>query len=333
MQSYWMQTTDVGTVLELRESPVPAAGARQLLVRVHAAALNRGEFLPGHVLHGKPGTWKAIGGEGAGEVVAVGAEVTGFRPGDRVMGRAAGAFSEYALMEAAEAMAMPANLSWEQAASVPLTFLVAFDMLVLQGHLKSGEWLLINGVSSGVGVASLQLGKVLGARVIGTSGSADKLAVLESLGLDVALCTRKPDFAQAVMDATSQHGADLIVNTVGGTVFAENVRAMAFEGRLATVGYVDGVTHADIDLEAMHAKRLTMFGVSNRLRTKEQRSAAVPRFVADVMPHFATGRIQPWIDRVMDLAQLAEAKARMESGAHVGKIVLRMPVASGATVG
>jgi NADPH:quinone reductase len=327
MQSYWMQITDASTVLELRDSPIPAAGPRQLLVRMHAAALNRGEFLLGHGLHGKPGTWKAIGGEGAGEVVAVGAEVAGFRPEDRVMGRCAGAFSEYALMEAAEAMMVPAGLSWEQAASIPLTFLVSYDMLVLQGRLQPGEWLLINGVSSGVGVASLQLGKALGARVIGTSGSADKLASLQPLGLDVALCTRKSDFAKAVMDATGQHGADLIVNTVGGSVFPENLRAMAFEGRLATVGYVDGVVHADIDLEALHPKRLTLFGVSNKLRTKEQRSAAVPRFIADVMPHIATGRIQPRIDRVMDFARLEDAKARMESGAHVGKIVLRMPVA------
>ena len=112
--------------------------------------------------------------------VSVGAEVTGFKPGDRVMGRCAGAFSEYALMEAAEAMRVPPGLSWEQAASIPLTFLVSYDMLVLQGRLKRDEWLLINGVSSGVGVASLQLGKTLGARVIGTSGSADKLAALEA---------------------------------------------------------------------------------------------------------------------------------------------------------
>jgi NADPH:quinone reductase-like Zn-dependent oxidoreductase len=111
-------------------------------------------------------------------------------------------------------------------------------------------------------------------------------------------------------------------------VFPENVRALAFEGRLATVGYVDGVVHADIDLEALHAKRLTLFGVSNKLRTKAQRAAAVPRFVADVMPHFASGRILPQVDRVFDFAQLAQAKAHMEAGAHVGKIVLRMPVAS-----
>ena len=111
-------------------------------------------------------------------------------------------------------------------------------------------------------------------------------------------------------------------------MFAENLRALAFEGRLATVGYVDGVIHADLDLEALHAKRLTLFGVSNKLRTKEQRSAAVASFVANVMPDIATGRIQPRIDRVMDFAKLKDAKARMESGAHVGKIVLRLPVGS-----
>lgn len=327
MKSYLMQMTDTQTVLELRETSVPEPGPQQLLLRMHAAALNRGEFVLGHGLHGKAGTWKAIGGEGAGEVVAVGAEVIGFKPGDRVMGRCAGAFSEYAVMESAEAIAMPPTLSWEEAASIPMTYLVSYDMLVLQGRLKAGEWVLINGVSSGVGVASLQLAKALGAKVIGTSGAADKLDRLKPLGLDVGVCTRAPDFAAAVMQATDQHGADIAVNTVGGSVFAENIRALAFEGRLATVGYVDGVLHADIDLEALHAKRLTVFGVSNKLRSKAQRAAAVPGFVADVMPHVAAGRLKPQIDQVFDFSRLQEAKARMEAGGHVGKIVLRMPVA------
>lgn len=327
MQSWWMQMTDTDTVLELRDSPVPVPGPQQLLMRLHAASLNRGEFLLGHGLHGQAGSWKAVGGEGAGEVAAVGAGVTGFRVGDRVMGRFPGAFSEYALMEAGEAISVPAGVSWEEAASIPMTFLVSFDMLVLKGGLQPGEWLLINGVSSGVGVASLQLGKALGAHVIGTSGSAEKLAALKPLGLDLALCTRKPDFAPAVMDATGQKGVNLIINSVGGTVFAENMRTLAFEGRLATVGYVDGVVSAEIDLEALHAKRLTLFGVSNKLRTKEQRAAAVPRFIAEVMPHFASGRLRPLIDHVLDFAQLPQAKASMEAGSHVGKIVLRMPAA------
>ena len=328
MQSWWMQMTDTDTVLDLRDSPVPVPGPKQLLVRLHAASLNRGEFLLGHGLHGKAGSWKAIGGEGAGEVIAAGAEAGAFKPGDRVMGRCGGAFAEHALMDVAEAIPMPATLSWEQAAAIPLTFLVSFDMLVLQGRLKAGEWLLVTGVSSGVGVASLQLAKAMGARVIGTSGSADKLASLKPLGLDVPLCTRKPDFAAAVMEATDQQGVNLVINTVGGTVFAESVRSLAFEGRLATVGYVDGVVSAEIDLEALHAKRLTLFGVSNKLRTKDQRAAAVPRFIAEVMPHFASGRILPQIDQVMDFARLPEAKARMEAGGHTGKIVLRMPAAA-----
>lgn len=322
MQSFWMRMSEAGGVLEQREVPVPTAGPGQLLVRLHAASLNRGEFLASH---GASGGWRLAGGEGAGRVVDVGNAVSGFQVGDRVMGRCAGAFAEYALMEAAEAMAVPQALSWEEAASIPLAFLVAFDMLVLQGRLQPGEWLLVNGVSSGVGVASLQLGKALGARVIGTSGSADKLAALAPLGLDVALPTRAADFAPAVLRATGDKGANLVVNTVGGSVFAENLRAMAFEGRHATVGHVDGVLHAELDLEALHARRLVLFGVSNKLRTKAQRASGVPRFVAEVLPLFAAGRIRPRIDQVVAFAELPAAKARMEAGAHIGKIVLRMP--------
>ena len=327
MQSYWMQMTDTAAVLELRDTPQPVAGPGQLLVRLHAASLNRGEFIAGHGLHGKAGGWKAIGQEGAGDVAAVGPGVTQFKPGDRVMGRCAGAFAEFALMESAEAMAVPEGLSYEHAASIPLVFLVTYDMLVLQGRLRAGETLLVTGVSSGVGVASLQLGKALGARVIGTSGSQQKLAALASLGLDLGIATRAPEFAARVLEATDNLGADLAVNTVGGSLFAEALRALAFEGRLAIVGHVDGVLRAELDLETLHAKRLTVFGVSNKLRNKAQRAAAIPRFVAEVLPLFASGRIRPQIDRVMDLAQLPEAKARMEAGAHIGKIVVRMPPA------
>jgi len=323
MQAYWMRTGAEGAMLELRETAVPQAGPGQLLVRLQAASLNRGEFL---VAPGAPEAsgWKQAGGEGSGLVVSAGAEVSRFKPGDRVMGRCAGAFAEYALMEEAETLAVPDSLSPDEADSLMLTFLVAYDMLVIQGRLRPGEWLLVNGVSSGVGVASLQMAKLLGAKVIGTSGSADKLALLQGLGLDAAIHSRAPDFAAAVLEATAQHGADLVVNTVGGSVFAENIRAMAFEGRLATVGHVDGVLHAELDLEALHRRRLTLFGVSNKLRSKAQRAAALPAFEADFMPHVAAGRLRPQIDRIFDFEHLAQAKARMEGGAHVGKIVLRM---------
>ena len=322
MRSWWMQTDGVSSTLELRDVPLPEPGPQQVLVRMQAASLNRGEFILGHGLH-KAGPAKAIGMEGAGEVVKAGPG-SRFQPGDRVMGRCAGAFAEFALMDEREALAVPASLSWEQAAGVPLVFLVAHDMLVLQGRLAAGEWMLVNGVSSGVGVAALQLAKSMGARVIGTSGSAEKLARLQSQGLDVGLCTRGADFHAAVMKATADHGVDLVINTVGGSVFAEDIRCMAFEGRLATVGYVDGVLSAAVDIQALHARRLNLFGVSNKLRSADQRAQGVPRFVADVLPALADGRIAPLVDRIYPFEQLPQARAGMEANQHLGKLVLAM---------
>ncbi len=290
-------------------------------MRVRAAGLNRGEFILGHGLH-KAGSAKAIGMEAAGEVVTCGAGVSGFKPGDHVMGRCPGAFAEYALMDLREAMAMPARLSWEQAAAIPLTFLVVHDMLVLQGHLQAGQWLLIPGVTSGVGVASLLMAKALGAKVIGTSGSQDKLDRLKTLGLDLGLRTRSPDFHDAVMQATGGQGVNLVVNTVGGSVFAECVRSLAFQGRLATVGYVDGVLKAEIDIEALHAKRLTLFGVSNKLRTADQKAEFIPAFKTQILPLLNAGSITPVVDRVLPFDQLAQAKAVMDANQHLGKIVL-----------
>lgn len=320
MQSYSIRTDGARTVLQLAEVPQPAPGPGQLLLRLHAAGLNRGEFLPG-VLQAGAGAAKPAGLEGAGEVVALGAGVSGFRVGDRVMGRCPGAFSEYALMDVREAMPLLPGMSFEQAAAVPLMFLVVHDMLVGQGRLRAGEWVLIAGVASGVGVAALQAAKALGARVIGTSGSADKLQRLQALGLDLGIASRAPTFHEEVKRVTGG-GAQLAVNAVGGTVFAECVRALAFEGRLATVGYVDGVFAADIDLQALHTQRLTLFGVSNKLRTPEQRAVGLQAFVADLLPAIADGRIQPLIDSVYPFAELAAAKAHMESNRHLGKIVL-----------
>jgi len=322
MKCYSLCVRGTRVELQLGDAPTPAPGPGQVLLKMHAAGLNRGEFIPGGLIKG--GAFKPAGIEGAGEIVELGAGVTGLRLGQRVMGRCAGAFSEYAVMDAREALPMPDNLSMEEAAAVPLVFLVVHDMLVLQGHLKPREWLLVTGVSSGVGVASLQAAKALGARVIGTSGSPDKLARLAALGLDVAIHTRAPDFAERVMQATGDHGADLVVNAVGGSVFAECVRALAFEGRLATVGYVDRTLAAEIDIQALHAKRLTLFGVSNKMRSAEQRAVGVPAFAADLLPAIADGRIRPLVDRVFPFDELGAAQARMEANQHLGKIVLKI---------
>ncbi len=329
MQSYWIQAGAGQTTLERREVAPPEPGPGQLLLRMRAAGLNRGEFIAGHGLT-KPGAAKPAGGEGAGEIVKLGTGVTGFAAGDRVMGRCPGAFADYALMDAREAVPIPQRLSWEQAAAIPLTFMVVHDMLIAQGRLTAGEWLLVTGISSGVGVAALQTAKALGAKVIGTSGSADKLEKLKAAGLDLGIRTRAADFCDAVLAASGGKGANLIVNNVGGSVFAECVRALAFQGRLATVGYLDGVLKAEIDIEALHSKRLVLFGVSNKLRSAEQRASSARGFVADILPAITDGRIAPMVDRVFAFDQLPEAKAYMESNAHLGKIVLRMRESSSA---
>lgn len=321
MKSYWMNISQ--GLLELRDVDVPVPSAGQVLVKLHAASLNRGELIAGHGLHGKGGA-KPAGMEGAGQIVQLGADTGAWQVSDRVMGRCPGAFAEYALMDVREIMRVPDNLTSQAAASIPLTFLVTYDLLVLQGHLQAGQWLLINGVSSGVGVAALQMAKVLGARVIGTSGSQAKLDQLKPLGLDVGLCTRAADFHDAVMQATEQKGVHLVVNTVGGTVFAEDIRCLGFQGRMGIVGYVDGTLQAEIDLEALHAKRLCIYGVSNKNRTPEQRADGIAQFAAQILPAFADGRIQPLLDRVFAFDQLERAKAHMESNQHTGKIVLHV---------
>ncbi|HEX2199802.1 MAG TPA: zinc-binding dehydrogenase [Burkholderiales bacterium] len=247
MKAYFLQSSGSGMKLELREVARPQPGPNQLLVKIHASSLNRGEFLGGL------GQAKAAGQEAAGEVVG---------SGQKVMGRCPGGFAEYGLMEKTDAIPVPDGLSWEQAGAIPLAFMVVHDMLVAQGGLKPGEWLLVTGVSSGVGVAALQAAKAIGAKVIGTSGSREKLERLEALGLDVAIHTRTANFKDAVLQATGGKGADLVVNNVGGTVFAECIRALAYQGRLATVGYLDRVMKAELDLDALHARRLRLFGVS-----------------------------------------------------------------------
>jgi len=321
MLSYAIRSEGHQTVVELCEREKPVPGPRQLLVEIHAAGLNRGEFILGHGLHGASGQAKPVGIEAAGVVLQAGAEVTRFKPGDRIMGRCPGAFSQFTVMDEMEAMAVPDGLSFQEAACVPLTYLTAYDSVILGGQLQPQEWLLVNGITSGVGVASLQLAKWLGAKVIGTSGSADKLAKLQGK-LDLPLCTRLPDYQEAVMKATDGKGVDLVINTVGGSVFSHSMSCLGFQGRFAVVGYVDGVLEAKVDLEHLHAKRIKVFGVSNKLRTMAQRAAAIPGFSEKILPAFGSGQLKPLLDRVFAFNELPQAKAYMEANQHVGKIVL-----------
>jgi NADPH:quinone reductase len=323
MKSCWIVTKDHKAFLEWREAPIPQPGSGEIVIRVRACAMNRGELIVGGAVHGGP---EKMGGiEAAGEVHAVGEGVSAFRVGDRVMGRLRGSFAEFAVTPAHQLVPMPARLNFEQAAAIPASFITAYEMLYPPyGKLKTDEWVLIVGASSGVGVASIQTAKMIGAHTIGTSGSVEKLTKLKAIGLDVPIATRSANFAEQVKEATGGKGADLIVNLVGGSVFAECVSCLARRGRLAVVGYVDGVLKAEIDLAAVHVNRHEIFGISHAKLTAEERAQAVRSFTRDVLPAIADGHITPLIDRVFAFDELPAAKAWMESNAMVGKIVVRV---------
>ncbi len=321
MKSYWIVTRDGHSALEPRDVPRPQPQRDELLVRVHATALNRGELIVGSAVHGGP---ERLGGtEASGVVEAVGEGVTQWKKGDRVMGRVRGAFAEYAAMYVGQVLAVPPRLTWEQAAAIPSSFITAYEATVRYGKLQAGEWLLVAGASSGVGVASVLTAKVLGARTLGTSGSAAKLEKLAALGLDVPLQTRAPDFAGKVRAATGE-GANLAVNLVGGSVFGECMRSLAREGRLAIVGYVDGAYHADIDLNAAHIDRLQIFGISNVRLKREERAETTRGFARDILPALADGRISPVIDRVFAFDEMPAALAHMDAEDRVGKVVVKV---------
>lgn len=323
MKTFWIRHAAGKAELYLRELPISEPAPGQILLRVRAASLNRGDLLGTISFHRAP-EGRPAGVDAAGEVHAIGKGVRGFKLGDRIMARSRGCFAEYVLVDPGLVTSIPEGFSWEKAAAIPISYVTAWEALIQFGRLKAGETLLIAGASSGVGVASIQLGKVTGAKVIGVSTSEAKLEKLKALGLDAAICARGEDFSARVLELTGGKGADLAVNLVGGTVFAACQRALGKFGRLAIVGYVDGVMTTPLDLEAAHGKRHEIFGISNAPLTPEMRAEATQGFNRDVMPAILDGRIAPVIDRVFPFDQLPAAKAYVDAGAQIGKVVVRL---------
>jgi NADPH:quinone reductase-like Zn-dependent oxidoreductase len=256
-------------------------------------------------------------------VEAIGVGVRTVAVGDRVMLRAKGCFAEYVIAESALLTAVPAGLSWEQAGVIPIAYITAYEALLQFGQLQDGEWLLIAGASSGVGVAALQIAKICGAGVIGISGSAEKLERLKALGLDAGIQARGANFAEEVLQITGGAGVGLAVNLVGGSAFPGCLAALADFGRLAVVGYVDGQMMTALDLELVHGKRLQIFGLSNAPLSTAARAVAQRGFEREVMPAIADGRIVPVIDRTFSFDELPAAKDYVEQNTLLGKVAIR----------
>ncbi|MFN0302377.1 MAG: zinc-binding alcohol dehydrogenase family protein [Burkholderiales bacterium] len=311
---------------EVRDIAEPEVGQRQLLIRARASSINRGEatlLRTKFQEQGAPVPATNVGGiDAAGEIVAIGAEVQRFKPGDRVAGRCAGGFSERVVMNEFEAIAIPSALDDVAAACLPVSFVVAHDALVVQANPTPGHCVLITGVSSAVGVAALGIAKFLGAKVIGTSGSADKLARLTPLGLDLPIRTRAPDFAAAVKHATDGRGADIAIDLVGAVLFEEILQSLAVDGRFATIGQLTGPPKVALDMDFFAMRRLHLFGVSNRLRTPEARARSAQQFSADLMDALVSKKIRVLVDRTFPLDEISAAHRYVYADQQVGKVVI-----------
>lgn len=328
MQAAVMVPGPQGGHWDVREVQRPAVPPGHVLVRVRASSINRAEFRRLHNLRLEPGRpvseARVGGGDAAGEIVELGAGVAGLEPGERVMGRCSGGFAEYAVLDAREVMPIPASLSWQEAACVPVVFVVVHDALFASGRLNAGETLLVTAIPSGVGVAALVLAKYLGARVIGTSRSADKLEKLKPHGLDIGIVTGSDGFGTAIAPAVGDRGVNMIIDNIGGDVLAPCVAALAVGGRFVTIGRMGGVLKGELDVDRLAERRLHLYGVSNRLRSPAQRAESMRRFVTDLMPPLREGRIRPIIDRCFPLAGIDAAQAHVEADRHVGKVVLEI---------
>lgn len=312
--------------LELSEIPDPPKPAgSQVLVRVRAAGLNHADLLQvkGHYPAPQGYSSELPGLEFAGEVVESGENVTGFKPGDRVMAITAGhAQAEYILAEHTTLARIPDNLSFAEAAAIPEAFITAHDAVFTQAGLAAGETLLVHAVGSGVGLAALQMAKAAGAKVIGTSRTADKLERCKEFGLDVGIIVdSEPEFSKAVVEATEGRGAEVICDLVGASYFRENLASAALKGRIILVGLTGGAT-ADFNLGIALSKRLTIRGTVLRARSIEEKAAATSAFADFALPLFENGNIRATVDKVFPAADVREAYRYLASNASFGKVVL-----------
>jgi len=308
-----------------QERPVPPPGEHEVLVKVAAAGINRPDVMQRKGLYPPPpGATDIPGLEIAGEVVALGAKVERWKPGDKVMGLVVGGgYAQFCPVHESHALPIPDSLSMLEAAAIPETFFTVWHNVFERGALKTGETLLVHGGSSGIGTAAIQLAKANDARVIVTAGTPDKCRACRALGADVAINYKDEDFVAATKAATDGRGADVILDMVGGDYIERNYEAAAVEGRVVQIAFV-GSPKATVDFRRIMLKRLTHTGSTLRARSIEDKAAIARAVEQHVLPLIAAGRVKPVIDSSFALAQAALAHARMESSAHIGKIVLTL---------
>ncbi len=313
--------------VEIRDVPKPSPKPNEVLVRVRASGLNRADLAVAagnrHGAIGGPGT--IVGMEFAGEVAEVGAEVKDFKPGDRVMAAGGGGYAEYAVADWGRTSRLPdSNISWEQAATLPVALTTMHDAVVTNGRLNAGESVLIQGASSGVGLMAMQIAKAKGAAlVIGTSTNAGRRERLKGFGADLALDSSDPGWVDAVLKATDGKGVNLIVDQVSGSVASQNLKATAILGRIVNVGRLGGMKgEFDFDLHAL--RRIDYIGVTFRTRSIDEVREINRRMRADLWPAVEAGKLSIPIDRTFTLDEAPAALAHMKANAHFGKIVLNV---------
>ncbi len=310
----------------LMELPIPELKPGMVRVRVMASGLNRGEIA--HMSWHRSGPPGPAGVEFAGLVDAVGSGAGPWKPGDRVMGHGAGSHAEYILAAPGALMPVPEALNWVQAASFPNVFITAHDALISNAAMQPGETVLVNAASSGVGLAAIQLAKLMGARrVFGSTRSSAKAARLAAFGVDVAIDRSNTDLGACIAEHTDGKGVDVIIDCVGGSDFEANVKALAVKGRLVNISRLGG-SKATMDLEQLWLKRLRIIGVTFRTRSEEERVACVQACARDALPLLEAGRIQLPVERTYPMAQIAQAHAFIQQDQHLGKIVLTMDPAA-----
>lgn len=315
-------------VLEVREYPTPTPTGREVLVRVHASALNRADLLQRIGRYPAPPGWPADipGLEFAGEVAATGSDAVRWRTGDRVFGLAGGgAHAEYVVVHESTVVRIPDVMTWHQAAAIPEAFFTAHDAMITQGAMRAGERVLVHAVASGVGLAAVQIARAWGAHAYGTSRTPEKLPVARAAGMieGIALPDSLDPLAEAIARWTDGRGMELTIDLVGGPYLPASIAAASQHGRLILVGAVAGA-RAEVDVRQILGKRLTLRGTVMRARTLKERIAVAAAFEADVVPRLATRELVPNIDSIFDLADIADAHTRLETNQTVGKVIIDM---------